>query len=254
MKILRNLGLQLAVIFVVLALCYFNKPDSTSMEKTAYDEISFMLEWHTKAEWLISIGVLIFVTSLFNLSSGFVVLLGSFATGLGIAVFGAFWHINGIGMAILALGIMICIICWFASGVIRYCSNETKNFMRCFCVVGIAMAFLGYSIKGFDVPAQNSSPLKTENFEAKMKRIGDHPEANWWIKIRVPGESTQRIYRFQGRTKDVFEEANRLAKEFKVGKISHLDNVSLLNIPPEHARKMGALNWIDSRKHDSHYQ
>jgi len=253
MKIIRSLAIQIAVIFAVLAWCYFGSSDPTSMEKNSHDEVSWLVNWATTAEWIIVIGVLIAVTSFFNLSSGLLVLFASFGTGLIVAIFGAFWHISGIGTAIFSLGIMMTIVCWLASGAVKYLSDETVSFMRTLFALGLILVFCGYYIKQNDVPAKNSSILETESFQEKMKRIGNHPEANWWIHVTPKGAYERKTFDFQGRTSDAYATAKRLAKQYEADPDTGV-RVVLLNIPPEHARAVGAMKWIDSRKYDERYQ
>ena len=237
--------LQFIVLVCVVVFLYHSNVDPNSMETTAGDEIRCVVKNSNLPEMVSIFGTLFIVSTFFQLGCGWGNWLVSFLVGLGIFLFGFALLEYGFFHSLIVVGGLLFFISWVLSGAVSVFDNLRTTMTYCF-LIAILFGIIGYCGKDSDKPWKSGS-RSTESHEDFIKRIGNCSEARWRIRLQYWGRQEDLFYRFEGRTKDAYEVAEELAEQHGTEDY----NVVLLNVPPAHARKVGALDWVGSRRYEN---
>ena len=245
MKIARSILFQFFLLLALLLIFRCLPVDEHSMETTLGDEARLLFR-SSFPEIIMALGVFWTLGGLAMVMSGWGDCAIGVVAGLAFFLFGFALEDSGICHGLMYVGGLLLVVCFLLSGLIEMFPEMSKT-------AGI-LALMGLALLGIGFVGRNSDrPIKPryadESVDDMCDRIGDHPEAKWRIAIPYP-ESVlgEKVWRFEGGTADAYETARELADQY--GADPDDVDLSLCSIPPAHARKMGELDWIDSRKWD----
>lgn len=224
--IFRSIFFDIFLIFAILTVCYFWPVDENSTVVQLGDQTKDMLSSGGYGI-MIAVGVIWFFGTLFTFSneSKYIPLFLSFILtimGVGGSLYGFFGGLLGLGifMALLAYVVKI--------------FNNAAGYVI-FSIATICIILGGLFWK---TTLPDPTPVLTE--EEMMQKVGEHPLAKW--RITTP----TKIHNCVGEYSKVMFTLHYIAEKEKID-ISEI-RVILINVPPSHARKVGANDWIESKK------
>lgn len=242
MSIKKDLLLEFSLICGFLLFFYLTPSDPDSLKQTTSDEIRCLFINSGPGQIIGTFGILWGIGGFVRIISGWGHGLVSIAMGVGLFLFGHVLETFGFFCSMLTLGLFMLVIAWMMLPMLDIW--DLRRGYKRLVIIAAVISLIGWVGKGSDTPIE--APYANESHEAFCDRIGDHPDARWRIRLKYYGAKADQFFAFTGTSAEANAQAELLSTKNNIS----MDYVvlTLLNIPPAHARSVGAIDWISSRK------